>query len=567
MRCKQHDLHAIFTCFSKLCLNIKKIIKKFLFHNIKQGIKQIHKPLFISGVITLLFLLQTLYILLMSATVCVTLHHLTTSGAPMTDISVSQESFFFIPVDYLCTRAPITCSPDISITAMADIMRQHNISGIVAVEGNLPVGVVSLRDLRNLVAADSADLAKLTVRDIMRTSLITIGRHDYLFKAIFKMAKNSIHRLVVLNDDGTLAGVITNTDLLRVQTRCPLYLSQEIEASETYEQLQATAKRMTEMLQFATRAGADTQSLMSLITHFNDALNQRLIVLMERLEQIVLPEGAAFLVLGSEGRGEQTLRTDQDNALVHVDDLSAEGRAAVERFSERLVDLMEFVGVPRCPGNTMASNPEWRHSLSEWKAILTRWITTPIPDNMVNFGMFQDMRAIHGSLELEQQLREHILAETHRQTLFFPYMARNIVRFKPPMGLFGRIKTESRGEYKGMFDLKRGGIFALTLGVSLLSLYYGTMGGTTWEKIGRLRQLGKIAAEDLDKLEESFTFLLKLRLQRQFRALESGRKPTNHIDPLVMTDRERELLRDAFKGVNLLLHILEDTFQLKMIRG
>ena len=186
---------------------------------------------------------------------------------------------------------------------------------------------------------------------------------------------------------------------------------------------------------------------------------------------------------------------------------------------------------------------------------------------MVNFGMFQDMRAMHGSLALEQQLREHILAESHRQALFFSYMARNIVRFKPPMGLFGRIKTESRGDYKGMFDLKRGGIFALTLGVSLLSLYYGNMGGTTWEKIGRLRQLGKIAAEDLDKIEESFTFLLKLRLQRQFRALESGRKPTNYIDPLVMTDRERELLRNAFKGVNLLLHILEETFQLKMIRG
>lgn len=485
----------------------------------------------------------------------------------MTDITVSQESFFFIAVDYLCTRAPITCSPDISLVAMADIMRQHNISGIVAVEEGLPVGVVSLRDLRDLVACSRESLAELKVRDIMRTSLITIGRHDYLFKAIFKMAKNNIHRLVVVNDDGTLAGVITNTDLLRVQTRCPLYLSQEIEASDTYDQLQATARRMTEMLQFATRAGADTQSLISLIAHFNDALNSRLVTLMERLDNISLPPSAAFLVLGSEGRGEQTLRTDQDNAIVYADDATTQELQQMERFAERMVERMEFLGVPRCPGNTMAINPEWRHSLTEWREILTRWISTPVPENMVNFGMFQDMRAIHGSQELAWALRDHILAVTHKQSLFFSYMARNIVRFKPPMGMFGRIKTESRGDYKGMFDLKKGGIFALTLGVSLLSLFYGSMGGNTWEKISRLRQQGKLAAEDLDKLEQSFSFLLKLRLQRQFRALESGRKPTNYIDPLVMTDREKEQLRAAFRGVNLMLHILEDTFQLKMIRG
>lgn len=485
----------------------------------------------------------------------------------MNDIPVSQESFFFIRVDFVCTHEPITCSPDISIVAMSAIMRQHGISGIVVIEEGNPVGIVTLRDLRDLMAENRERPAEVKVREIMHTQLVTIGRHDYLFKAMFKMAKHSIHRLVVVNDDGSLAGIITNTDLLRVQTRCPLYLSQEIESCETYVQLRSTAKRMTEMLQFATQAGADTQSLITLIAHFNDALNQRLIVLMDKLDAIRLPTGAAFLALGSEGRGEQTLRTDQDNAIVFADDLSPHDREELRLFAERLVDRMEYVGVPRCPGNTMAVNPEWRHSLSEWQEILTRWITTPIPDNIVNFGMFQDMRAIHGSQKLADELTAHILHTTHKQPLFFSYMARNIVRFKPPMGMFGRIKTESRGEYKGMVDLKKGGIFALTQGVSLLAMYYGSMGGNTWEKIGRLRQLGNIAIDDLDKLETSFSFLLKLRLQRQFRALEAGKKPTNYIDPMVMTDREKEQFRDSFKGVNLMLRILEDTFQLSMIRG
>jgi len=216
---------------------------------------------------------------------------------------------------------------------------------------------------------------------------------------------------------------------------------------------------MSEMLEYAINTGADTHSLISLIAHFNDALTTRVITLMEQLEGISLPEGTAFLMLGSEGRGEQTLRTDQDSALVYADDLPPERMPEMDRFAARLVETLEYLGVPRCPGNTMAINPQWRHSLSEWKEILTQWISTPKPDNMVNFGMFQDMRAIHGDFALQQALREHIITTTHQTALFFPYMARNIVRFKPPLGLFGQIKTDSRGKDRGTFDLKRGGIY------------------------------------------------------------------------------------------------------------
>lgn len=484
----------------------------------------------------------------------------------MPDSVVTQDSFFFIEVEYLCTNVPVTCSPDTSVVEMAALMSWHNISGIVVVEGDRPVGIVSLRDLRDLVAHDLEQIAALRVRDMMRTNLITIGRHDYLFKAIFKMAKFNIHRLVVLNSDGSLAGVITNTDLLRVQTRCPLYLSQEIEAADSFEQLRITGQRMLEMLQFATRGGADTQSLISLIAHFNDAMTLRVMELLAKLEGVRLPPGAAWLALGSEGRGEQTLRTDQDNAIVYLDGLGQQQLDQLVHFAERTVEQLAFIGVPPCPGGTMASNPEWRHSLSEWNGILSRWITTPTADNMVNFGMFQDMRALQGDRQLEQALREHIISISHQHSLFFPHMARNIVRFKPPMGMFGRIKTDTIGEHRGTFDLKKGGIFALTLGISLLSLYYGSMGGNTWEKIARLRELGKLSSHDLDQIEEAFSFLLKLRLQKQFRALEAGKQPSNRVDPLVLTEREREQLRDAFKGVNLLLHILKDTFQLDMIR-
>ncbi len=161
-------------------------------------------------------------------------------------------------------------------------MHRHNISGIVVVEGAVPVGIVSLRDLRELVAHNLSGIAGLYVKDVMRTNLITIGRHDYLFKAIFRMAKHNIHRLVVLNSDGSLAGVITNTDLLRVQTRCPLFLSQEMKLPK----FERSVKRLTDdgYAAIATKSGADTQSLISLIAHFNDAMTLRIIELLDRLK-------------------------------------------------------------------------------------------------------------------------------------------------------------------------------------------------------------------------------------------------------------------------------------------
>ena len=151
----------------------------------------------------------------------------------MSETPISQDSFYFIEVALLCKRPPVTCSPQTSLIEMAGVMREHNISGIVVVEGTMPIGVVSVRDLRDLVATDYLGLASLTVQDVMQTDLITIRRQDYLFKAIFKMARHNIHRLVVVHDDGSLAGVVTNSDLLRIQSHCPLYLSQVIEAAES----------------------------------------------------------------------------------------------------------------------------------------------------------------------------------------------------------------------------------------------------------------------------------------------------------------------------------------------
>ncbi|MCM2358722.1 MAG: DUF294 nucleotidyltransferase-like domain-containing protein [Geobacteraceae bacterium] len=477
----------------------------------------------------------------------------------------SEESFFFIRIETVCKGPAITCEPGTEVVEMVRLMQDHDITGLVVVEQESPVGTFTIRDLRKLIADSGGAIAGSKVWEVMSPGLITIRRRDYVFDAIFKMARHNIHRLGVVDDAGKLVGIITDTDLLRIQTRTPLYLHQEIEAAQSIGQLRALGARMFDMVRFATRAGADTKGLVQLISQFNDAFTLRIIYLLERDEGIRLPAGAAYLALGSEGRGEQTLRTDQDSAIVYADDLPPESLAEIERFSARLVDSLEEIGVPRCPGNTMASNPQWRRSLSGWKQLLDRWITIPTPEHMVDFGMFQDLRAIHGDKSLEGQLRDHIRTVVRQHAFFLPNMARHIMRFPPPLGMFGRIKVERSGEQRGKVDIKKAGIFAFTVGASLLALETGSVGGSTWEKLELLGERGVISPGDLETVEDSFTFLVQLRLQRQLKALAAGDKPANHVDPMIMTEKERDQFRQALQGAGTFLRIIRDHYQLDLV--
>ena len=476
-----------------------------------------------------------------------------------------EESFLFLQVDSLCQGAPITCPPDTDVVEAARLMRQHNISGVVVIENGRPLGVVTVSDLRNLIVDSNGNVSDRQVREIMSSGLISVRSSDVVAEAIFRMAKHNIHRVTVLDEAGQLRGVITDADLLRVQTRTPLYLNQEIESATSIEQLRKVSARMIAMVSFASRAGTDTKSLVQLISHLNDAFTLRIIALLESVEGIRLPPGAAYLALGSEGRGEQTLRTDQDSAIVYADDLAPAELAEIERFSVRLVDALEQVGVPRCPGDTMASNPQWRRSLSGWKELLEQWVTLPKSEHMVNFGMFQDFRTVWGDPRFEAELHAHLLNILQRFTLFFPYMARHIARFPPPVGMFGHIRVERRGEHRGEVDLKKAGIFAVTEGASLLALENGAVGGSTWEKLDLLRQRGILPAGDVEIVYQAYTYLVQLRLHRQLKALEAGKQPSNHLNPLAIPDVERDRLRSALKGVATFQRILRDRFKIDFI--
>jgi len=345
----------------------------------------------------------------------------------------------------------------------------------------------------------------------------------------------------------------------------PSQLYHAIGAAGSIEILRELGIRLLDTVSCIITVPADAKSIVKMIARVNSAITRRLIALMEADEGITLPEGAAYLALGSEGRGEQTLRTDQDSAIVYPDGFSPEKLVAVSRFATRLVDALEAIGVPRCQGNVMASNPRWRHSVSEWKELIKEWVTVPTPPNILDFCLFQDLSSLHGDERLCTELRNHIRTIVKLPPFFFPNLACHATRFPSPLTFFGSIRVESSGEHKGKVDIKKSGIFAITVGASLMALEAGAVGGNTWDKLSLLGQRRVITAFDLKKIEAAFSFLVRLRIQSQLRELAAGNIPTNYVDPHYLTREERKQFRTALKGIDCFLQIIRSRYQLNLI--
>ncbi len=471
----------------------------------------------------------------------------------------------FQPVGNFCRREVVTCAADDALVSIATLMRERNISSVVVCEGASPIGIVTDRDLRNKVVSRGLDPGTLTVRDIMNAPLITIGEAEFLFEALYRMSKHGIHRVGVVADDGRLAGIITDSDILRLQTRSPQQLLREIEEAGSIADLKSLHKRVQGMV-VMIGAGMSTRDLSRLIAHLNDRIQIRLVTLLCSSRFRSLPTRWAYVVLGSEGRREQTLTTDQDNAIIYADDLSADAVAQIEAFSCELTDGLIAIGIPPCPGGIMAKNPEWRRSVNAWNEAIDQWLGTPTPENILSGSMLFDLRTLCGDSSLEQELKAHISGRLRFEPMFLRYAAANVLRFKTPIGWFGKLLAEKEGEHRGELDVKKAGIFAITEGVKVLALEAGVVGGGTYERLEALVDAGVFNRARADDLEACFNTLLYFRLRSQINAIKDGNKPTNFIDLEHFTRTEKGRLKLALEGVNAFHEFLSLRFRLELLR-
>jgi CBS domain-containing protein len=465
-------------------------------------------------------------------------------------------------------RGPaVTCGPATSSADAARLMTREGIGSVIVVGADgEALGIVTDRDLRRRVVA--RDLAPSTpVATIMSSPVAGIDRGGLAFEALLEMTRRSIHHLAVL-DGERLAGVLSSSDIMGLQGAHPVALVRDIERQSSPAGLSALAPRLPAVVRWLFEAGVGVLPIGQIVTEINDRLARRAVALAE---QEVAGQGAgpppvsySWVALGSEGRREQTLRTDQDNALVYADPSAGDEPAVAVyfgRLAHRVSATLVDAGFPVCAGGFMASNPEWCQPVSAWRGYFDRWMATPRPAALLNAALFFDWRPVAGNLAVAQEIWRSVCEQVPRRTVFLRHMASAAVERRPPIGVFGRLRVERSGPHRGTIDLKARGTFPFTHAIRVHALALGMGETNTDARLTAVGARGVLGAAAVRETREAFEVVCRLRLARQLECLEAGVPADNAVDPRKLGRVDRMLLREAFVSLGSLQRDLEERFQ------
>jgi CBS domain-containing protein len=465
----------------------------------------------------------------------------------------------------------VTCAPETALSEAAALMTARGIgSVVVAAPGGAPLGIVTDRDLRSRVVARGLP-AGTPVSAIMSSPLIATEPERLAFDALLEMTRRNIHHLAVI-ESGRLVGVVSSHDLLGLQGAHPVGVAREIEDARSLDQLATAAPQLHEVVRWLAAGGAGALDIGRIVAELNDRLVRRALALVE---EALAAEGAgrppvaySWLAAGSEGRREQTLKTDQDNGLVYDDPppaLAATAKAYFRGLAAAAGAALVRVGFPACPGGYMASNPRWCRSASEWRAEFAAWMETPEPERLLLASLYCDIRPVAGEEAPGRALWEWVCERAPSQTLFLRFMALTAVERTPPLGFFGGFVVERTGVHKGTFDLKARAVFPMTQALRVYALSIGARETNTVDRLRAAEARGTMSAIEARDLREAYEVISRLRLHHQLAQVDAGQPPDNYLDPEVIGKADRLLLKEALKTVGWLQRMLEDRFQTHLV--
>lgn len=473
---------------------------------------------------------------------------------------------FTTPVEDIATKEVISVPEHTSIREAAKIMCENSISSLIVMDRDgIPVGIITDKDLRKKVVASARNVEE-PVKNIMSYPIIKIDAKDYCFEAVVKMLKYNIHHLLVIKN-GQISGIVTNHDIMMLQGLSPITIVRDLEIQQSVDGLMNAAKQVNSIVGNLISQGAKASNITRIITEINDRIVRKIIQFAEReLGQPPVPY--CWVALGSEGRKEQTFKTDQDNALIYADPKPEEQ----EEVQKYFLALTEYVksnllkcGFPPCPGDVMASNPKWCQPLKVWKKYFSQWIYTPKGENINLSNIFIDFRGIYGDLTLEESLRDFVLTTAKDQRVFLGYLANLAVRNRPPLGFFKTFVVEKSGEHKDKLNLKIKGIAPIVDIIRLFSLEKGIRETSTLERIEALKTKHTVVKDYAEEIVYAFEFLMLLRIRHQYEQILRGSMPDNFIDPESLSNLEKKLLKDTFQLISKLQDLLIERYKLMII--
>lgn len=459
--------------------------------------------------------------------------------------------FLNLTLNDIFSRDFAFCSQDMSIQEAAGIMSEKKRSSIVTMnDRGRSVGLLTDNDLRRKVVSVNYPVHH-PVKDIDSRPLITLSPRAQVFEAIMNMMKYNIKHLVITDDLENILGIATEQDLLLAQGKSPVYLMREIQLAHGVPELKARYEQLPGLIKSLMDSGARAGDLNRIITEISDAVLKK-IALSVLEEEGDPPARFSFLVMGSDGRMEQTLKTDQDNALVYQDvdpGLEKETRAYFLRLGDKICTRLDEVGFSFCRFKVMAGNPKWCQPLSVWKKYFWDWIHKAEPMDLLHSSIFFDFRTGYGEQFLTDELKNHLFRTLGDWKGFFRHLAENSLRFKPPLDFFGNLALKKLNGKKNSLDIKQP-MQILVDFARVYALQHKIPDTNTLDRLEKLHQVGVLDKHDFEELVHSYSFMMLMRLSHQAEMLAGGAKSAdNYILPGELTYIHRQSLKEAFKGI------------------
>jgi CBS domain-containing protein len=453
----------------------------------------------------------------------------------------------------LALKKPLTIGPNKSLREALTLIDEKKVGSILIVEDQHTIlGILTRYDVLSRVTLSNLDLST-PISAVMTPDVKTLTVDDTAEMAGLLMSRFHIRHLPVL-DRGELVGIISERDLFSLQRLSLSNISSAIRGTDDLAQLKKCADDIRTFARNLLGQGVQARQLTTLISHLNDVLTVRLIEIYAAKHQLNMTQ-FAWIALGSEGRSEQTIATDQDNALVFSDSATESQREVYLRFAGEVNQALNECGYPLCKGNIMASNPELCLTQHEWLIRFSRWIEQGNPQDLLNASIFFDFRVLAGNPDLLIPLKDYVRTKAAATPRFIKLMAENSLNIRVPLNWFGAIEPKEIDGQKTI-DLKMQGTAIIVDVARIYSLAFGIEAINTRERLAAIGRALNVPESESASWITAFEFLQTLRLAAQIGEAKIGGNP-NVIDIEKLNIVDRSILKEALSKVRSLQQHLQ----------
>ena len=469
-------------------------------------------------------------------------------------ISREEDAARFAPlmnaqVKDLVQRPAIFIDAADSIQRAGARMREVNSYALFVRDGDR-TGMLTRSDLVNATIVNGRPIDS-PVGPLACHPVISVQPDDFVSTALLRMTKHNKRRVGVV-DGGAFVGVIEDVDLLSFLAGNAQLVAAQIDRASSLADLASAAQKIAPQIRTLRRQGVKIEVVCEIVSDLNRRLHAKLFSLIAPPS---IRERGCLVVMGSEGRGEQTFRTDQDNGLLLAGPVPMED---LDRFRVDLFDALETFGFPPCPGEVMVRNPQWSKTVAEFGDDFRRWLALSDETGLMSVAIFYDAEAVAGDPGLLEAAKQDLIDAMRGERVHLARFARAVDAFPTPIGFFNNLVT-SRAEGDAV-DLKKGGIFPIVHGVRALALEKGLTETNTAARIVKLAELMTFEHEFARELTEALRYLMTLRLDAQIAEMAS----TSLVKPGELSTMERDLLRDALQVTKRLRELIRRHFNLAM---